>query len=80
MFLILISMPIAFVLMSVESGSDRAIMKKLKDMVVEEAYEIYGAYDIIAKIKAESVDRLKEIVMKIRKIKDVRTTLTLLVV
>ncbi|MCP8322905.1 MAG: Lrp/AsnC ligand binding domain-containing protein [Candidatus Methylarchaceae archaeon HK02M2] len=66
--------------MSVESGSDRAIMKKLKDMVVEEAYEIYGAYDIIAKIKAESVDRLKEIVMKIRKIKDVRTTLTLLVV
>ncbi|MCP8319290.1 MAG: Lrp/AsnC ligand binding domain-containing protein [Candidatus Methylarchaceae archaeon HK01B] len=73
-------MPIAFVLLSVESGSDRAIMEKLKDMAVEEAYEIYGAYDIIAKIKAESVERLKEIVMKIRKIKDVRTTLTLVVV
>ncbi|MCP8305068.1 MAG: Lrp/AsnC ligand binding domain-containing protein [archaeon] len=73
-------MPIAFVLMSVETGSDRAIMEKLRDMEVEEAYEIYGAYDIIAKIKAKSVDGLKEIVMKIRKIKDVRTTLTLMVV
>ncbi|MCP8323668.1 MAG: Lrp/AsnC ligand binding domain-containing protein [Candidatus Methylarchaceae archaeon HK02M2] len=73
-------MPIAFVLMGVESGSDRAIMKKLGDIEVEEAYEIYGAYDIIAKIQAKSVDGLKRIVMKMREIKDVRTTLTLVVV
>ncbi len=73
-------MPIAFVLMGVESGSDRAIMEKLGDMEVEEAYEIYGAYDIIAKIQAKSVDGLKRIVMKMREIKDVRTTLTLVVV
>jgi len=80
MLLILISMPIAFVLMGVVSGSDRAIMEKLRDIKVEEAHEIYGTYDIIAKIRAESVDGLKEIVMKIRKIKDVRTTLTLVVI
>lgn len=73
-------MPVAFVLMGVKSGSDSAIMEKLKDMEVEEAYEIYGAYDIIAKIKAESVDGLREIVTKMRKIKDVRTTLTLIVI
>jgi len=73
-------MPIAFVLMSVESGSDRAIMEKLRGIEVEEAYEIYGAYDIIAKIKAESVEGLRAIVTKIRKIKDVHTTLTLVVI
>ncbi|MGQ9469499.1 MAG: Lrp/AsnC ligand binding domain-containing protein [Nitrososphaerales archaeon] len=79
MFLILIPMPIAFVLMDVVSGSDRAVMEKLRDIEVKEAYEIYGTYDIIAKIRAENVDGLREIVMKIRKIKDVRTTLTLVV-
>lgn len=73
-------MPVAFVLMGVKSGSDTDIMEKLKDMDVEEAYEIYGAYDIIAKIKAESVDGLREIVTDMRKIRDVRTTLTLIVV
>jgi len=73
-------MPLAFVLLGVETGSDSAIMKKLQKMKVEETYEIYGAYDIIAKIKADTIDGLKEIVMKIRKIKDVRTTLTLVAV
>jgi predicted P-loop ATPase/GTPase len=73
-------MPVAFVLMGVKSGSDTTIMEKLREMEVEEAYEIYGAYDIIAKIKAESVDGLREMVTKMRKIIDVRTTLTLIVI
>jgi predicted P-loop ATPase/GTPase len=73
-------MPAAFVLMGVKSGSDTTIMEKLREMEVEEAYEIYGAYDIIAKIKAESVDGLREMVTKMRKIIDVRTTLTLIVI
>ena len=50
-------------------------MKKIRGVV--EAFAVYGVYDIIARVKAETMDELKEIVMtRIRKVKDVRTTLT----
>ncbi|NWG09154.1 MAG: Lrp/AsnC ligand binding domain-containing protein [Nitrososphaerales archaeon] len=75
-------MTVAFVLMSVKSGSDRDIMEKLSVIKeVEASYEIYGVYDIITKIRARSVEELKEIVMnRIRKLEDVHTTLTLMVI
>ena len=50
-------------------------MKKIRGVV--EAFAVYGVYDIIARVKAETMDELKEIVMaRIRKVKDVRSTLT----
>ena len=73
-------MPQAFVLINVESGAEEDVVKELKKIDgVEEAYFSYGVYDIIAKVKAESMEKLKETVTrKIRTIVRVRSTLTLI--
>ena len=43
--------------------------------------QVYGVYDIIAKVEAENMDKLKEIISwKIRRLDKVRSTLTMLVV
>jgi DNA-binding Lrp family transcriptional regulator len=73
-------MPRAFVLINVESGSEDEVLTELKAMEgVEEAYFSYGVYDLITKIRADSMDRLKEVVTrKIRTLSKVRSTLTLI--
>jgi len=48
---------------------------------VKESYAVYGVYDIVAKVEAESMDKLKEIITwKIRRLDKVRSTLTMLVI
>lgn len=73
-------MPRAFVLINVESGSEEEVLAGLKKIEgVEEAYYSYGVYDLITKIKADSMERLKEMVTRnIRTITKVRSTLTLI--
>ncbi len=74
-------MAIAFVLINAEIGSESELVEELRKMpYVKEAYLVYGVYDIIARIEAESMDKLKEIVTwKIRKLNKVRSTLTMIV-
>jgi DNA-binding Lrp family transcriptional regulator len=74
-------MPKAYVLINVESGSEETLVKELKKVEgVEEAYFSYGVYDIICKIKAESMEKLKDMVTrKIRSMHEVRSTLTLII-
>ncbi len=73
-------MPRAFVLINVESGSEDQVLQELKTIEgVEEAYFSYGVYDLITKIRAESMDKLKELVTRrIRTLSKVRSTLTLI--
>jgi DNA-binding Lrp family transcriptional regulator len=73
-------MPRAFVLINVESGSEDEVLKELKTMEgVEEAYFSYGVYDLITKIKADTMEKLKEMVTRqIRALSKVRSTLTLI--
>ncbi len=73
-------MPRAFVLINVESGSEDEVLNELKTIEgVEEAYFSYGVYDLITKIRADSMDKLKELVTrKIRTLSKVRSTLTLI--
>jgi DNA-binding Lrp family transcriptional regulator len=73
-------MPRAFVLINVESGSEDDVLKELKTVEgVEEAYFSYGVYDLITKIKADTMDKLKEMVTRnIRTLTKVRSTLTLI--
>jgi DNA-binding Lrp family transcriptional regulator len=73
-------MPRAFVLINVESGSEEEVLKELKPIEgVVESYFSYGVYDIITKIKADSMEKLKDMVTrKIRTISRVRSTLTLI--
>ncbi len=73
-------MPRAYVLINVESGSEDEVLKELKSVEgVIEAYFSYGVYDLITKIKADSMDKLKEMVTRrIRNLSKVRSTLTLI--
>jgi len=75
-------MPIAFVLINAEIGSEEEVLNSLKDVEgVEEAYIVYGVYDIVAKIKADSMDKLKDVVTwRIRRLTKVRSSLTMIVV
>ena len=73
-------MPRAFVLFNVEAGSEDKILQELAKIdEIQESYVSYGVYDLIARIKADSMEKLKDTVThKIRTIKSVRSTLTLI--
>jgi len=75
-------MPSAFVLINTEIGAESEVLKLLKNIEgVEEAHAVYGVYDIVAKVKAETMDKLKEIVTwNIRRLDKVRSTLTMIVI
>ena len=77
-----IQMPTAFVLINTEIGSEADVLKELKKVEgVDEAYAVYGVYDIIARVKADTMDRLKETVTwRVRRLDKVRSTLTMIVV
>ena len=72
----------AYVLVNCELGAEDEIISGLKQIEqVKEVHGTFGAYDIIAKIQAESADKLMEaITWKIRKMDKIRSTLTLTVV
>ena len=75
-------MPVAFVLINAEIGGEEEVLEEIKKVEgVEEAHTVYGVYDIVAKIRAETMDKLKETVTwHIRRINKVRSTLTMIVV
>jgi DNA-binding Lrp family transcriptional regulator len=75
-------MPIAFVLINAEIGSEGEVLADLKKVEgVDEAYSVYGVYDVIVKVKADSMDKLKDIVTwRIRRLDKVRSTLTMIVI
>jgi DNA-binding Lrp family transcriptional regulator len=75
-------MPVAFVLINAEIGSEDEVAAELRKIgAVRESYVVYGVYDIVAKVEGESMDKLKEIVTwKIRRLDKVRSTLTMIVV
>lgn len=68
-------------LINTDAGGEDEVMEKLKGInEVTEAYIVYGVYDIVAKVEAESIEKLKDIVTNvIRKIPKVRSTLTMIV-
>ncbi len=74
-------MPIAFVLINTEPANEEKVLQEVSKIEgIEEAYILYGVYDILAKIKTESMENLKQtIIWQIRKIEGVVSTLTLIV-
>ncbi len=72
----------AYVLANCELGAEDEVISGLKEIEnVKEVHGTFGAYDIIAKVEAETADQLREtITWKIRKMDKIRSTLTLTVV
>ena len=70
----------AYVLITCDLGSEESVISDLKSVDgVKEIQGTFGAYDIIAKVKADPVEKLREtITWKIRKIDRIRSTLTLM--
>ena len=64
---------------NVESGSEEAVLKQLKNLNnVEEAYVSYGVYDLVVRVKADTMEELKDSVThKIRTIKQVQVNFNL---
>jgi len=72
----------AFVLINSEIGSEEEVFKELgKVEGVVEAYIVYGVYDVVAKIRADTMDKLKDIVTwHVRRLNKVRSTLTMIAI
>jgi DNA-binding Lrp family transcriptional regulator len=75
-------MPMAFVLINTEIGSESEVLEELKKIeAVKEAYMVYGVYDVVAKVGANTMEKLKEIVTwNVRRLDKVRSTLTMIVI
>ncbi len=75
-------MAIAYVLVNSELGQDSTVETSLKDVPeAKEVYAIYGVYDFIVKLEAVGMSELKDIITnKIRRIQNVRSSLTLITV
>jgi len=79
--------PIAYVLLNSDLGSEQVIIDEVKKILDGDSgikYEVagvYGVYDIILKIIADDTEELRSIIThKIRKIDKIQSTLTMMVI
>jgi DNA-binding Lrp family transcriptional regulator len=70
----------AYVLFNVGSGSEDRVLEELRGIVeVQEAFFSYGVYDLVVRIRTDSMEKLKELVShRLRIITDVKSTITLI--
>jgi DNA-binding Lrp family transcriptional regulator len=70
----------AYVLINTDIGTESQVLEELKNVEgVEDVHSLWGVYDIIVSIKAETIDKLRSIITKkIEKIGKVNSKLTLL--
>jgi DNA-binding Lrp family transcriptional regulator len=58
-------MPTAYVLLNTEIGAENQVLKALRKIEgVQEARNLLGVYDIIANVKAETMEKLRYIITK----------------
>ena len=72
----------AFVLINTEIGAENEVLEQLRKIdAVEESYVVYGVYDVVAKVSADTMEKLKEIVTwNVRRLDKVRSTLTMILI
>ncbi len=74
-------MPTAYILLNTEIGAENQVLKALKELDgVEEAYNLWGVYDIIANVTADNMNELKDIITnRIDGIGQINSKLTMIV-
>ncbi|MGA2574070.1 MAG: Lrp/AsnC ligand binding domain-containing protein [Candidatus Methanomethylicaceae archaeon] len=74
-------MPLAFVLLNVETGVEKEVLENIKKIPeVKASYVVYGVYDIVVMLESDTLDKLREtITKKIRGLDKVRSTMTMIV-
>ena len=74
-------MPTAFVMINTELGSENEVLDEIRKIdEIEESSIVYGIHDILAKIRADSMDKLNEIVTLVRSLDKIRATVTLILI
>jgi len=72
--------PSAYVLVTVEIGKVQQVHESLKKIQeLTEIHSLYGVYDLIAKVEADNMEALKDLIgNKIRQIDGIRATTTMI--
>ena len=74
-------MPMAFVMINTELGSEKEVLDEIRKIdEIKESCIVYGIHDIAAKIGADSLDKLNEIVTWVRSLDKIRATITLILI
>ena len=79
---VILIMPTAYVLINCDLGSEEEIIREIKKLSeIIEVSGVYGVYDIVVKIRSDTMDKLREtITWHVRRIDKVRSTLTMIVI
>ena len=72
----------AIMLINAEVGSEIDVLNTVKIIPeVKETHMVYGVYDIIIIVEAATMQELKDVIsLKIRRIENVRSTITMIVI
>ena len=70
----------AFVLLNTELGQESKTIEALEGVgEITQIYSLYGIYDLIIEMEADTMDKVKEVVFnKVRRLDNVKSTITLL--
>ncbi len=69
----------AFVLVNCGLGSETKVLDEIRVLnYVEKVYRVYGVYDIIVKVTANDKEDLQRKILLLRRIDEIKSTLTLL--
>jgi len=73
-------MPIGYVLINCELGSEADVIEKIKKMdETKDVFETIGTTDIIAIVESDNLEKLRELISwNIQKIDKIRNTVTLI--
>ncbi len=72
----------AYVLINVELGAEEELLKTVRTIPgVIEAHRVFGIYDTVIKVQAETTSKLNEVItQRVRRLPRVRSTLTMIVI
>ncbi len=72
----------AIVLINTDLGAEREMISLIKRVPnVSEAHVVYGVYDIVVMVEAETLQKVKQTIQeRLRNLDNVRSTLTMIVV
>ena len=72
----------AYVLINTDPGVEEEFLEQIRAIEgVKKAESVYGMYDFVAEVEADTMEKLKEIITwKIRRLENVRSSVTLVVV
>jgi len=73
-------MTLAFVMLNIEPGTEAEVEKQLKAVECsKEVCFVYGIYDFLVRVESDSIKNLKSSISSIRRLENVRSTLTMTV-